>query len=461
MIKGILKALYFCVPAFLKKKIEHAYSFIPFTNIFWKYKRKIDKSQWYNQKKLKELQIKKLKKSVRYVYENVPYYRKKFKSLRVNPLDINTINDLSKIPVLTKADIKNNFEDLKAKNFNKFLPILSNTSGSTEDPLELYVDKNKQKITGAFNARHLSWLGYEQWQKRAYIRYNISTVEQNHKNGLFGKKILRQDNILDLQIVRVRGNEAAILEELHEFEPEVIISTPSTFFFLAQYTQKEKIDNLQPRAIVTTSEILFFSQKNLIEKQFKCRVSDCYWGSELAVMVHECEEGNLHIDSEYGIVELLNSKGETVSAGKRGFIVATQLDNFAMPLIRYNTGDIAILSSQSCSCGRGMPLIASLEGRKQEMIVTKDGEIVGRLDSGFGNILGIELCQIIQKERGTIIVKIKKNNDFSELSRVKLTEILQKQINGNMNIEFQIVPEIYPTKTGKFQFIISEAPFVL
>lgn len=461
MIKRILRVFYSHSSPFFKKKIEYAYSFIPFINIFWKYKRKIDKSQWYSQEKLKELQIKKLKKSIRYAYENVPYYRKKFKSLGITPLDINTINDLAKMPVLTKKEIKNNFEDLKAVNFSKFLPVFVNTSGSTDIPLELYIDEKKQKITGAFNARQLSWLGYEQWQKRVHIRYNIAAAGQNHEDGLFVKKNLRQDNILDLQIGRVRNNEAEILKELHEFNPEIIISTPSTFFFLAQYIQKEKKNNLQPRAIVTTSEILFFSQKSLIEKQFKCRVFDAYWGSELTVMVHECPEGNLHIDSEYGIMEILNSKGETVSAGQRGFIVATQLDNFAMPLIRYNTGDIAILSSQSCPCGRGMPLITSLEGRKQETIVTKNGKVVSRLDPSFGNISGIELCQIIQKEIGAIIVKVKKNNDFSELSRVNLTEILQKQIEDNIDIEFQFVPEIYPTKTGKFQFIISKVPFVL
>ncbi len=270
-----------------------------------------------------------------------------------------------------------------------------------------------------------------------------------------------KDVILELQIDRISGNEAEILEKLREFKPKVITSTPSTFFFLAIYMREKKINNLQPRAIVTTSEILFSSQRRIIEEQFKCRVFDCYWSSEFAAMAHECPKGNLHLDIEYGIIEFLNSKGERVNPGDKGFIVATQFDNFAMPLIRYNTDDIAVLSSRICSCGRELPLIDSLGGRREQMILTKNGNIIERLDSGFGHILGVKLCQIVQKQKGQIIVKVVKNDGYSDMSRIKLMETLQKQIDGEMEIEIEFVPDIYPTKTGKYQFLITKVPIEL
>lgn len=461
MLKDLLKILFSYSPCCIKKKIEYVYSFIPSSNIFWKYKWKIGKSQWYNQEKLKELQIKKLRILIRHVYENVPYYHKIFQSLALNPSDINTINDLSKLPILTKEDIKKNFEDLKAKNFKKFHSRFISTSGSTGEPLGLYIDEDKFKITGAFNSRHLSWIGYEQWQKRAFIRYSIRSLHKGGVKESFRRFFSYKDNILELQIDRVSGNEAEILEKLQEFKPEVITSTPSAFFFLAMYMREKKINNLQPRAIVTTSEILFSSQRRIIEEQFKCRVFDCYWSSEFVAMAHECSEGNLHLDTEYGIIEFLNSKGERVNPGDKGFVVATQFDNFAMPLIRYNTGDIAVLSPRICPCGRKLPLIFSLEGRREETVVTKNGNIIERLDPGFGHILGVKLCQIVQKQKGQIIVKVVKNSDYSETSRIKLIETLQKQIDGEMEIEIEFVPDIYPTKTGKYQFLITKVPIEL
>src|SRR5262249_39797356 len=136
---------------------------------------------------------------------------------------------------------------------------------------------------------------------------------------------------------------------------------------------EEALDVYQPECVLTSSEKLSPEMRMTIEKAFKAPVYDGYSGVEACCLASECEHHRLHVSPAVGIVELLNADGSPSKVGETGEIVATGLLNFAQPLIRYRTGDLATWSDETCPCGRQMPILKEIFGRQEDVVVLRDG----------------------------------------------------------------------------------------
>lgn len=155
----LLQKIYYNNPNFIKKVIKNTWTkFVPFPYVygleFADFYRFLMKSQWWPKEKLEEFQNQRLRKIIEHAYDNVPYYRKIFDVRGLRPKDIQCKEDLRKLPILTKEDLRKNFNELMAKDFEKFKPILSHTSGSTGIPMKYYLDKNNFIWENAFVCRH-------------------------------------------------------------------------------------------------------------------------------------------------------------------------------------------------------------------------------------------------------------------------------------------------------------------
>lgn len=423
------------------------------------YLRFLRKTQWWSLEQLKELQLKRLHSLLSHAYSNVPYYHKIFNKLRLTPDSIKTANDLIKLPILTKADVRDNIDDMIAKNYKKEDLFLNSTGGSTGEPLHFYTDR----IAGAWNMaaayRAWEWAGYNIGDKMAYIwgaPQDISlhsSLKGKISDMLFRLKMLDAFNITQDTLQK-------FIREMRRFRPKVINVYASAAYIVARYLLEKGINDVHPKAVLTTAEKLYNYQREVIKEAFKCPVYDYYSGRDIILMAGECpEHAGYHMSAETAVVEFIRN-AKPASANEIGKIIITDLTNFAMPFIRYDTGDLGSYTNEKCLCGRNLPLMRSIGGRLLDTIITPDGRyLIGEFFPAIFPdyaIKGIKEYQIIQTSKDELLIKIVRGHNFinSELNRY--LKIIKSRLGSNMKIAVKFVKMIPLPISGKRRYVISK-----
>ena len=228
---------------------------------------------------------------------------------------------------------------------------------------------------------------------------------------------------------------------------------PSGLYILANYLLENGIGlNNPPKLIVTGAETVLPHQRELIEKAFDSKLTDQYGASEQCANISECEHQSYHIDMEFGAVELLPIKG---IPSKQRQIICTGFHNYAMPLIRYNIGDIATICENKCACGRQSPTIEKIDGRIESYILTPDGRQLGRLDFLFKDSHDIKEAQLFQENIDSVIVKIVREKTFNSKSELEFLKLLRQYLGDIIKVQFEYLDEIPRHANGKFRQIVS------
>ena len=210
---------------------------------------------------------------------------------------------------------------------------------------------------------------------------------------------------------------------------------------------------------MTSSDTLYPYQRKVIEEVFASNVFDFYHQAEDAVIAHECENHNgFHIIMESCIPEIVNENGDGVNEGDEGTIIGTQLENYSMPLIRYDTNDLGSLSAVPCSCGRNHLKIKKLDGRKVDVIITPEGKKIASgmsrsMKSLYDEILEV---QFIQKNLNSLMVKYVPTQFYTKETERKFEEKIRELTGNKIELYFNKVSEIEKTARGKHRLIISE-----
>jgi phenylacetate-CoA ligase len=413
----------------------------------------LNKSQWWSKEQIEELQNKKLRVLIRHAYDNVPYYRRIFSQLRITPEDIKTKEDLNKIPVLKKEDIRKNLPDLLARNVPWSDTIETHSSGSTGEPVKYYIDKRSYSAGWAQTFRCWSWAGFQLGDPYVKISLNprTSTI----------KKI--QDRLLQSKYIYGAGitdsNIAQEIDEIRQFKPKIIRNYGSHMFAMAKLMEKNNIF-YEGAAIATTGSTLYPHYRAVIEKQFNGKVFDAYGGESTAVSF-ECEEHDgHHICDEDVVVEFLKET-EHVVPGEMGRVVFTNLNNFAMPVIRYDIRDIARHTGEVCPCGRGLSLMKSIEGRDSDIISTPGGDfiVVEFFVILFEYMTGVDQFQVTQDTLDHITIKIIKNQHFTDDELQHIRNEVQKRAGDEVRIAIEFVDEIpLSGRSGKRRLVVSHVP---
>jgi len=415
----------------------------------------LKKSQWWKTEQLQLLQKKKLRKLLKHAYTNVPYYHKIFRKLNVKPDDFKEIEDLKKLPFLTKNDVINHFDQLIPRNIPKQQLILSFTGGTTGKRMRFYVDNHWESCNMAAAYREWEWAGYNIGDKMVYLWGSLNDIKIQNQIKLKLFNMLQRIQILNAYDI----NEATFpkyVQTLKRFKPKIINSYASAAYIMAKYLIDEENNSINPKAILTSCETLLDFQKKTIEEGFQSEVFDYYSARDTSLHAAECaEHSGYHTSIENAIVEFIK-KDETVVSGEYGELTITDLSNFAMPFIRYKIGDIGIPTDETCACGRSLPIIKKILGRITDMIITKDGKYIPGLY--FIHIFdtdAIKKYQLIQKTREKFILKIVKGENFSEEALDTIILKIRDKC-GNVQILIEEVSEIPLTSSGKYRFIISE-----
>jgi len=457
-IKKIIKSL----PAPLEKSSRYFYSFLPprirYGKAFWSTYNLLKDSQYWTKKRIENYQMIELNKLLNYAYENVPYYNRIFKEIGLKPDDIQNFEDFKKIPFLTKEIIRKNTKDLISKKYPVEKLKFVTTGGSTGTPMGFYADEKVYfEREWAFMVNQWNRVGYRFGSKSVVLRGNIIKKGKANiywdydpvfKNLFFSTYHMNEETLPKyIQIIR-------------DFKPEFIWNYPSAATILAKFM---KINNIRPfesvKALLCGSENLYPLQRELFEEVFNCRVYSWYGHTEQAVLAGECEDNNYyHIFPEYGFVELINRGRVIHNDNEFGEIVATGFNNYAFPFIRYRTLDIAKYKNYNCSCGRNYRLFEKVEGRAQDLVVTRDGRLITLTALIFGQHFNsfsrLKEMQIIQEKKGELLIKIVKAPEFSDNDKDEIATRIYNAVGSGLKINFKFVDNIPRTKSGKMRFLI-------
>jgi phenylacetate-CoA ligase len=419
--------------------------------------REFEKTQRYSESDIREYQNERLRMLIRHSYDNVPYYRSSMDQRRLTPSDFVTVDDLPKLPILTRQAVRENFDRLISTTTKSSSLIVGNTSGTTGSPLKFCWDKQICLAKNVVDWRQKSWAGIKPGDRMAFFQGRV-IVPVNRKTPPYWRTNWFLNHMFFSGFHISENSLGSYVRQLEKFAPRAIEGYPSTIYILARYLLSR--GSLLPiRAVFTSSEALFPFQREAIEKAFGCKVFDFYGMAERIIFAGECEfHSGHHVNMDFGITEILKDDGSAAATGELGRIVATGLHNFAMPLIRYRTTDISAFKNTKCSCGRNFPLIENVTSRAEDRIITQDGRYISPLvfQDPFAYQYNISESQIIQEDLDRLVIKIVKGPAYGPEDTRDLLDRMNLCVGPAMKIEIEFVDFIPRTKAGKFTWITSK-----
>lgn len=396
-----------------------------------------------SRKELLEQQEKRFIELIKFVRENNDYYKDKFKNI-----EIKSINDLDKLPILEKNDLRD--PSIISKINDKL--ITNFTGGTTGVSLKNYftIDDVQERHATLDFFRGL--FGYKFGSKTAWFSgKNLLNKKDLDKNIYWVKDYLNHINYYSTFHMKPDFIDYMI-EDMNKSKIEYFVGFPSAIYAVAKRIKSKNIKiEFELKAIFPTSEPLLEYQKELLIEVFNCPVPNQYASSEGAPFIYECPHGNLHYDMYSGIFERRYPNTESNE------VLVTAFPTHSMPLIRYAIGDSVEFddSDTICSCGSQMPLVKNIEGRRMTFVYSKERGIVGA--GNISNIVkytpGIDKIQVIQNSKDNILVKIVTENDDKNTISQILENELRNRLGNKINLNFEFVDEIANEKSGKFIMI--------
>lgn len=418
-------------------------------------RKELKKTQWLTRIEIEEIQCRNLRAIIKHAYNTVPYYHRLFNELRISPDDIRGAEDLHKLPILRKQDINQHFNDLISTTIPK-RQLVPYQSGGSGDPIRFLITKEKMSWEIAAEYRAYEWAGY-QLGDPCFLLWGSSIDDSDR--GLFKRISKRVERIVTCDAWLLSDDAlAGFTAKAVKFRPEIVRGYANAVFMFAKYCQENHVMGIRPRAIITSAEKLTDSRRRVIEDTFGAKVFDHYGSREVGAIASECEEHNgYHISAENVVVEFTRD-GETKSPGEEGAIMVTSLRNYGMPFLRYQIGDVGKASNDLCPCGRGLPLMASIEGRLSDFLSIydrKSGKIVPYMVGAPGFVgaifmhVPVDSYRVIQESLDRVRIQVVKGRSYSEKDTEFVKNSVRKFLGDNCEVEFEFMDNIPPLKSGK------------
>lgn len=422
-------------------------------------------TQYWDEERLRELQVRELRRLLRHAQGQVPYYRQLLKEVGLSPEDVRGPEDLRALPLLSKEEIQALLPELLAENSRPSTRQERTTGGTTGTPLGFFVERGRtDPLERAFIARFWSWMGVR-FEDRSVILKGMVVSDRLLREGIYWQTSYPERNWTYFSAHHISDEH---LEEyarkIRELKPDFIQSFPSGLDLLSRYWIREGLPPLPGlKMIHLSSETLRPEQRSRFEKAFGAKVFSNYGQSECAVLASECEHDSAyHVFPEYGVTEILRPDGTPTAPGEIGEVVGTGFNNRVMPLIRYRTGDLAAWSRRRCVCGRAFPLLEQLEGRGQDVVVALDGHILPLNALIFGSHLPefrhVKEMQVRQRVKGELELGIVPYPGFTTEVGEQICRRLERVADGGLRLDFTVENNIPLTPGGKFRLLVQKLP---
>jgi len=413
--------------------------------------------EFQSKDQLASIQFERLQKIIKHAYIHVPYYRRSFLASSFKPSDLKSLSDLSKIPLLSKNDVRENvYFNLFSDTHNKKQMIKINTSGSTGEPFVCYADKFQLEMRFANTLRGLEMSGWKFGDRQ--LRLWHQTLGMNRIQSM-----KEQIDALFLRRKFIPAFEMSVssLKKLTKIiekkKPVLIDGYAESLNFIASATSLEF--RHKPLAVISSAQELTDSTREKIENIFGTKVLDKYGSREFSGIAYQCLNSKFHhVQDESYVLEILVD-GRPAKIGEIGEVVITDLNNFSMPLIRYRIGDLAVAVAQEpCPCGRAHSLIGQIIGRTQALVLCANGVwLPGTFFAHFFKDYeyAIQHYQVQQKLPNEFTINIVPKSQLSQNVNLEIINNLKNYTGHETVISINIVEEIPLLRTGKRTPVIS------
>lgn len=404
----------------------------------------------FNKEQIKEYQDEKLKKILLHAYKNVPYYTKVLVKSKVIVNGEVHLENFNKIPILTKDIMRKEGNNLYSKDYQTRKPFENTSGGSTGEPVRFIQDKNFYEWMVATKLYYFHMAGKELgekelklWGSERDILEGTIGIKDKLMNFLYNRRFLNSFRM-------TQENMKEYLEEINRFKPIVIWAYVDSIFELAKYIEENNLKVYSPRAIISAAGNLTNDIRAEIERVFGCKVFNAYGTREVGDIASEKEpKKGLIIYDWFQYLEVIKSK-----------IIITNLENYSMPFIRYEIGDLGELGEND----NNFNILKSISGREMEVFKNSRGDIL--TPEYFIHMIGvvfndgsIRKFQIIQNKIDKITIKAilnKSKGDFNKTMKTIEEKVIKSLMGNNCKIEWEIVKDIPKTKSGKYLYTISE-----
>jgi phenylacetate-CoA ligase len=385
---------------------------------------------------------------------NVPYYREQWSARRAKG-DRSSVERLENWPILRKDTLRSHPRGFVSDKWAGRRLFADHTSGTTGTSVTLWCPRRTVREWYAlFEARSRRWYGTSRHDSWAILGGQLVTPQAQRQPPFWVwnaplKQLYMSSYHLAPDLVQ------HYLTALSRYRVRYLYGYASALYSLAEGIRERGLPDLNLKVVITNAEPLYDYQRRVIASVFRCPVRETYGMAEVVMAGGECEHEQMHLWPEAGYVEVVED-GQRVPPGMTGELVSTGLLNPAMPLIRYAVGDRGSLAvNTSCACGRTLPVIASIDGRSDDVLYTMDGRAIGRLDPIFKDALPVREAQIIQEAINRIRIRYVPAADFTPAALESMTQRLRARL-GPVEVCSEAVDRIPRTASGKFRAVIRE-----
>jgi phenylacetate-CoA ligase len=425
--------------------------------------RELEESQWWPYERIQQLQSQRLQRLIHHAYERVRYYRALMDARGVLPGDIRTAADLSLLPVLTKADVRQHASELLADGFPRHELRVGRTGGSTGEPLSFYSSRESRSSRGIARAlRAFEWT--DTYPGDSIVSVTRRRPSDSDEEPYF-ERVVRflSRKVVEDSASLSNSSLPFVVQRIARRRPRALTGFPSTLCIVGEFIRDSGIPAPKVNSVVVGGEQLLDEQRSLLRDVFGTEPFSKYSSFESFDIAMECNaHKGFHIAAEDIVVEIVDDAGKPVEPGRQGRVVVTNLHEYGMPLIRYDTDDESSWLGGTCACGRSLPRLSSIIGKTGDTFYTPSGKRVSARSFRTAILveLGIRRFQFVQDALDHVTVRVVPNVSLSPSKAQELGAAVKAHysstLGDDVEILVEIVDRIEPTPAGKHLFYVSK-----
>ena len=415
----------------------------------------LQESQFWSEGDIAAYKDEQVRGIVKHAYETVPYYRRTFDQRKVKPHDIKGVEDLPKVPILTKEEVRANVCHLVSADYRGSRLMRDHTSGTTGTSLQFFREPE---------AIAFQWAVWWRHKARFHVRFNERSANFSGRPAVpiaqTGPPFWRENSPFNQVVFSMQHNSPEkigfIVDRLNEEEFAFYTGYPSTLHSFANCVLDAGVQiTSRPRYVFTGSENLLEDQRALIARVTGAPVTDQYGFAEGCGNASRCKSDVFHEDFEFGVLECCDPEPLDELGLKRGRIVCTGFAGLAMPFIRYDIGDVAVWDEKPCSCGLHSNVIRRIDGRAEDFILTPEGVRIMRLDHLFKDTQAIKESQVVQCVPGEIDIRVVRRAEYDSKTERMIQSMVRRWVSQTLRVRFVYVDELEREPNGKIRAVKS------
>jgi phenylacetate-CoA ligase len=418
----------------------------------------LERSQWFSRDQIAAEQSRLAYQLYQHAIANIPFYRERYAEAGFTAEALRSPDDWKTVPLLRRSDIQTRFKEMGCRPKDHGELSTSATTGSSGSPVVVVGTAVTRMLWNAFTLRHHLWHNRDFLAKFATIRAIKSNGQLEERNENWGGATVDLIKTGPLVALDVSASVDQQAEWLVREDPDYLLTYPSVALALIEHMQREGMRLTRLRELQTFGELLEPRVRTLCREAWGLPVVDGYSSQEVGYIAVQCPEvEQYHVQAENVLVEVIDDEGNWCRSGEIGRVVVTTLHNFAMPLIRYEIGDYAEVG-EPCPCGRGLPVLRRIVGRKRNMAILPDGRVIWPCmndellrTEGLDNLPPVRQFQIIQTAPDAVDVRLVTDRPFLPDEEPLVHALIYDAFGWPMRVSITYVDFIERGPGGKFE----------